>query len=108
MFDLWQLVDFDLLVPQVFDIWASLVFHQEQETLPAAASPRRAPNPMHEGVTPLGRVKLHNPVHFGNVDSSGCQIGGQQEGETLLLLLLELVVNLGPLPLINLPVQFHC
>ena len=63
---------------------------------------------MHELVAVLGRVELHNPVHFGDVNASGCEVRGQQNlvgggggGR------LELGVGLAAFLLVDFAVQFR-
>ena len=105
----YLLLKIDRLLLQVFWVGA-FVLIQEQQRLALATGAGCPSNAMDELVAPLGRVKLHDPVHVGNVDSSSRQVSRQKHctgGVSVFAKseALELVVNLGALFLIDLSVQ---
>ena len=72
---------------------------------------------MHKLIAPLRWIKLYNPVYIGNIDASCGQICRQKNRTGLLgistvsillqLLLPKLLVNLRPLLLSYLPMEFR-
>jgi hypothetical protein len=62
-------------------------------------------------VAPLRRIKLNDPVHVGDIDTSCCQISCQQHGAPLIIDLVELYgpegsIDLRTLFLFNFSMQF--
>ena len=106
-----QLLDFNRFSLQKVNVRIFMLI-QENQGFTVSASTGCSTNPMHELVRPLRRIKLNNPIHVGDIDTSGSEISSDQQFiDFCLFLRFELLVNMCAFFLINftvkLPNLFH-
>ena len=98
------MIKLDLRMDEMFQV-SLLLLQQKQERLALLNMPSGRPShPMYILLNIKWRIKLHNPINFGNIESSGGNIRAKQHSR---LHLTELKESGGPFLLFLLAVDIH-